>query len=187
MRKPDLPNVVSLSRLPLAAAIWLRPASVGWLATLIAVAAFSDLLDGWLSRRRAATHPEEAGARHTGEWLDPLCDKIFIASLAAAIFVVRQPGWWPAVLVLTRDVLLPVLLVIRAVVPSARFLPIQFRARVPGKLATAAQYAAAIVLFFVPRWFVVAAYGAAVFGLAALADYMFHELGRYQAARQKPG
>ena len=75
----DLPNLLTLLRVPLAALIWVAPANALWLLGLMVLAAVSDWADGFFARR-AGLSPEGLGA-----WLDPLCDKLFILSVLIAI------------------------------------------------------------------------------------------------------
>lgn len=96
-----LPNALSLLRILLAPAVgfFLFRDQPGAALPLLAAAALSDALDGWLARRLDAATP-------LGASLDPVADKL----LAAAVFVGlagsgRLP-WWLVALVLGRDVLI---------------------------------------------------------------------------------
>ncbi len=97
-------NLLSLLRLALAAPItWLvahpEAGLDGWLALLIAVAAVSDALDGWLSRRLGQV-------TELGMILDPLADKIAMASGILAAVAARG---FPALVILLlgyRDLLI---------------------------------------------------------------------------------
>src|SRR5207247_1836226 len=93
-------NVLSLSRIPLGGAFaWaLAGPSRGhgrwWLPWAILFAAgLSDVLDGWCARRAFARALGPSGARAgatpsgTGAWLDPICDKVFVASVLTAIWL----------------------------------------------------------------------------------------------------
>ncbi len=62
-------NVLSLSRIPLAAAFAALPSARVRLVILLAAAA-SDLLDGWVARRFGG--PSLLGAK-----VDPVADKVF--------------------------------------------------------------------------------------------------------------
>jgi phosphatidylglycerophosphate synthase len=73
----SLPNLLSLSRLPLGGAFWVAlgptPTLTRALSAIgvMAVAAGTDVLDGTIARRRGVS---TAGM---GSWLDPICDKLF--------------------------------------------------------------------------------------------------------------
>src|SRR4051794_1401386 len=88
----SLPNLLSLSRLPLGGIFWValgpgnpRPPPARAVAALgvMSVAAVTDVLDGYIARRRGA---DLAGA---GSWLDPVCDKLFIGAVLAALHIER--------------------------------------------------------------------------------------------------
>ena len=89
-------DVVTALRLPLAAAFPLTEHH-GWHLAIVAAAAASDFIDGWLARR--------LGPSRVGVVLDPVADKLF---MLAAFLTVAHHGlltWWEIVLVLSRDIL----------------------------------------------------------------------------------
>lgn len=131
----SLPNLLTLSRIPLAAMIWIAPWNAGWLLGLMAAAAVSDFLDGWLARR-AGQSPEGIGA-----WLDPLCDKIFVLSVLAAVWVVRAPPIWMAVVASLRELVVLALAIVRFTWPRARQRSLPWRAMIFGKATTVSQFA----------------------------------------------
>lgn len=130
-----IPNLLSLSRVPLAALIWLAPGSALWLLGLMVLAAVSDWADGWFARR-AGLHAEGIGA-----WLDPLCDKLFVLSALVAVWVTQQPPLWMALVASAREVVLLPLVIARFTVPRLRKSSIPWRAMVLGKAATVSQFA----------------------------------------------
>lgn len=83
-RLTTAPNLLSLSRLPLAAGLFTAISYQAWLLALgvFAVAALTDALDGWLARRWKLT-----GA--VGRALDPLTDKILLGG--AFVYLLRVP------------------------------------------------------------------------------------------------
>ncbi len=97
-------NLLSLLRLLLGAPItWLvahpEAGLDGWLAALIAIAAVSDVVDGWLSRRLGQV-------TELGMILDPLADKIVMAAGVLAAVAARG---FPALVILLlgyRDLLI---------------------------------------------------------------------------------
>ena len=104
----SLPNLLSLSRIPLGGAFWLvlGPIARGsiWAFLVLGLAALTDVLDGYLARRQAqraggAVEPDGG----TGAWLDPICDKLFVAAVLAAIIVRRHPALLIIALILTRE------------------------------------------------------------------------------------
>jgi phosphatidylglycerophosphate synthase len=167
-----LPNLLSLSRIPLGGLFWGALArgpehAVGPFAVL-ALAGITDVLDGWLARRRYGANPPGMGA-----WLDPICDKAFVGAVLLALYVQRRPPLPVLVLILGRELLqIPMALVYRASTTLRRWLDYDFRASWLGKSATVAQFLAVSALILeheAARPLAVLAFG---LGLCALADYV---------------
>jgi cardiolipin synthase len=173
-------NLLSLSRLPLAALFaWTigRPDGRPWVSlAVLALAGLTDALDGWFARRAEArrsdgqAHEAPAGR---GSWLDPICDKVFVAAVLGAIwFQFRPPLSWLA-LTLTRELAqLPLSLVYAAIPWLRRWLRYDFRASVPGKAATVVQFLAIAALVFRSPLAHALAIASCVIGLVALGDYL---------------
>ncbi len=160
------PNLMSLVRVPLAALVWVAPTNVAWVLSLLVLSAVSDLLDGRMARARGVPG-EDLGA-----WLDPLCDKIFIASALVAVWVTHGPAWWLALLAATREVLLLPLVVARFLVPSLRERHFPWKAKALGKATTVAQFALfAAVLLEVPSAWLPLALVSAALGAGAGVQY----------------
>ena len=158
----SLANALTLVRIPLAGVLWLRPGDAVFLVVIMATAAFSDIIDGALARRI------DPSVRHDpnnpGAWLDPLCDKIFVASLVALAIVHHAPPWSLALLLLVREALLLPLLVCWAIVWRPRGRRVDFRAGPAGKATTVLQFAAVGAMLFWPAALLVLAPVAAVLG-----------------------
>ena len=140
------PNLVSLSRIPLALVPWFVGDDKLILCIVVALAALSDGLDGFLARlqkRNLLGEPD----RGMGAWLDPLCDKIFVVStVLAAWYTVAFPLWMIA-LVLTREILLVLSAALRRVIPAwRRTRRVKMRAVRIGKATTAAQFLTLLAL-----------------------------------------
>jgi CDP-diacylglycerol--glycerol-3-phosphate 3-phosphatidyltransferase len=96
------PNVVSLFRIavaPLLAVLILADARASsYLAAgIFVVAAATDGLDGYLARRyRAVTR--------TGQWLDPLADKILVSAPVVTLAVLGELPAWAAVVIVVREI-----------------------------------------------------------------------------------
>lgn len=158
-------NLMSLVRLPLAAAAFVARADALVVLALMAVAGLSDALDGWLARRAGADP-------RIGAWLDPVCDKIFVLGVIAGVWLERQPPWYLLVLTATRELL---------VVPAGIGLfvasrgiggKIEYRARPSGKATTVAQFAVlGALLFDLDAMALPAAIAAALLGLTAGVEY----------------
>ncbi len=99
----NVPNLLSLSRLPLGAALFVCIAHEFWLSGLVifAVAALTDWLDGWWARRFNC-------GTALGRNLDPLTDKVLIGG--AFIFLIPMPGLgiepWIVTVVVGRELLI---------------------------------------------------------------------------------
>jgi cardiolipin synthase len=118
-----------------------------WALGLLVAAGISDALDGLLARR---LHQKTA----LGAYLDPIADKLLLSSSFFVLALKGQIGWWLAILVLSRDVMiLAVAAVVLATAGYRRFPP-----SIYGKAATLLQ----ILL-------VLAVIAAEVFGGTALA------------------
>ena len=135
---------------------------------LALAAGATDILDGWAARRRGIDNPP-------GIWLDPLCDKIFILALLAAVADRRRAPLYLPVLIATREILqawaVPLLaarsLATGAPLPRAA----ELKAAPIGKLATWAQFAATAALLARPRLALPLAILAAISGAGAAAFY----------------
>jgi phosphatidylglycerophosphate synthase len=143
-REPFLsaPNLVSLSRIPMGALVWLRPLDPFYVLGLMALAAASDVLDGWLERHLRARRGDPRGSGHTiGMWLDPLCDKIFILSVLAAVIVARRPALFMLPLIASREIIQTAAALGWEFIPRLReHLALRFQASLIGKAATTGQF-----------------------------------------------
>ena len=174
----SLPNLLSLSRIPLGGAFWLvlGPTARGsiWAFVSLGVAALTDVLDGYLARRqarRAGGELEPDGG--TGAWLDPICDKLFVGAVLAAIIVRRHPPPLLIGLILTRELVqLPLGIVYRFVPALRNWLRYDFRASILGKAATVAQFLAIAALILDHPSLAMFAVIAFALGIAALVDYV---------------
>jgi cardiolipin synthase len=175
----SVPNLLSLSRIPLGAAFWLAlgptPARSVAAFGVMAAAALTDVLDGHLARRQAARSgrsPAEHGGG-TGAWLDPICDKIFVAAVLSAIIVRRHTPPALVLLIVSRELIqLPLGLVYRALPVLHSWLRYDFRASVLGKAATVAQFLAIAALILDSPAVKGLAVIAFLLGIAALIDYV---------------
>jgi phosphatidylglycerophosphate synthase len=183
----SLPNLLSLSRLPLGWVFWLALGPTASLVhgvaalSVMGLAALTDMLDGYLARRAGA---DMAG---TGSWLDPICDKLFVGAVLAGLHFERGVPLTLLALIVARELLqLPMVIVYRAIPTLRSWLRYDFRASVLGKAATCTQFAAiaALVLGLPARPFAV---GAFALGLIALADYVRRaiQIGKHRLHESK--
>lgn len=175
-------DLLSLSRLPLAAAIWIAPADTAWVLGVIAMAGLSDLLDGWVARRSTKPISSPEGRRPWlggGVVLDGLADKVFVVSTVLALAVTMQPPVWVLACLVARELLFaPIFLAYRLARPEVRQ-TVDLSAGVPGKAATMVQFLALLLGFLGHALFVGASVVAGVLGVVAVAYYV----GRTVAAR----
>lgn len=79
-----LAHALTLSRIPLAVALWGTYGEPAWSSALIVLAGLTDAADGnvarWM-RRRGRTRPDIGG------WLDPLVDKLFVVAVLALVWI----------------------------------------------------------------------------------------------------
>src|SRR5678815_5678975 len=139
----SLPNLLSLSRLPLGGAFWVAlgptPTLTRALSAIgvMAVAAGTDVLDGTIARRRGVS---TAGM---GSWLDPICDKLFVGAVLAALHFERGVPLSLLALIVARELMqLPMVLVYRGFPTLRHWLRYDFRASHLGKAATIMQFLA---------------------------------------------
>ncbi|HEY2787481.1 MAG TPA: CDP-diacylglycerol--glycerol-3-phosphate 3-phosphatidyltransferase [Fimbriiglobus sp.] len=132
-----VPNLLSLSRLPLAAALFVFIANDLWAAALVTflLAAATDWLDGWWARKF-----NQGSA--LGRALDPLTDKVLVCGAFIFLIPVRGAGLepWMVTVVVARELLVTG---IRGMVESAGK---KFGADWFGKLKTVLQLAALIAI-----------------------------------------
>jgi cardiolipin synthase len=131
----NAPNAISLTRIclapPVAYAIWANHEYYALM--LLALAAVTDFLDGFLARTRHVTTP-------FGVYLDPIADKILLTVVYAALgFTARVPLWFVGI-VFGRDLALIVASAIAMKFSSYN----NYRPTIWGKLSTFWQIVAAI-------------------------------------------
>ena len=101
-----LPNLLTLARIVLTpvfvAAFWLDMPVGRWVVLgIFLIAAITDYADGWVARRRNVES-------RLGQMLDPIADKLLIASaLVMLVYMDDIRGWViiPALIILAREIL----------------------------------------------------------------------------------
>jgi cardiolipin synthase len=133
-----LADLLSLVRIPLGALFLLVAARLPLALGVLAAAAVSDVLDGWAARRH---RPPGDQQRHRGDWLDPFCDKVFVAAMLAGIYGAHHPPLWLLLVVVAREILQVISLAVYRLVPALRQRPPYcYRAHPVGKAATVCQF-----------------------------------------------
>jgi cardiolipin synthase len=103
---------------------------MGWALVVLVLAALTDLLDGYLARRDGPTT--------LGAWLDPVADKLLIATMFVLLTLplpqlVQRVPLWLTVLVMSRDIgIVVTVAIVNLAVGHRTFPPSIF-----GKAATA--------------------------------------------------
>jgi cardiolipin synthase (CMP-forming) len=163
-----LPNLVSMSRFAMAVAFLATPAPDTRVA-LIGAASLSDVLDGWIARRRHAV-------TRLGAILDPIADRTFVLTAVAIFLATGRITRGQYFILLARDLATAIGFLVARSVTWLRAVP--FRARWSGKLVTTLQLLALIVVLVAPSvapW-AIGAVGAA--SVIAISDYtlaLWHE------------
>ena len=156
-----IPNTVSLSRVVLALAFVL--VSDPWdRIALIAVAGFTDFIDGWLARH-------EKSESTAGALLDPLADRIFVFVAISTYLVEGLLTTGQYFVFLTRDLATAAGFIVAKIIPTLR--PAVFRARMLGKIVTVLQMITLVTIILLPETtrFLILAIG--IVSLASIVDY----------------
>lgn len=173
-----VPNLLSLSRIPLAALLWIAPHEPAWTLGVLSVAGLTDVLDGWLVRRgrlrRVQAHDPSARAAGAarGAFIDGMADKIFVVSTVGLLAWTLSPPWWVLAVLAIRELLfIPLMIAYRTAPPHLRE-RVNFTANTPGKIATLAQFTAVVAGLLQSPWFVEAALLAGFLGASATLYYI---------------
>jgi CDP-diacylglycerol--glycerol-3-phosphate 3-phosphatidyltransferase/cardiolipin synthase len=156
-----LPNLVSMSRFAMAVAFLATPAADTRVA-LIGAASLSDVLDGWIARRRHAV-------TQIGAMLDPIADRTFILVAVAVFLATGRITRSQYFVLLARDLATAIGFLVARSVSWLRAVP--FRARWAGKLVTTLQLLALIIVLVAPRGAPWAIGAAGVASVIAISDY----------------
>lgn len=128
----------------------------GWALLVFAGAALTDLLDGWVARRRGM-------ASRLGAFLDPVADKLLLTASFVTLTYLRAVPFWITAVVISRDAML----VAGAVVIHMVGVRIYPRPSWTGKAATFFQVLT-VLTGVLALWFQVPLAPRAVVWLAAL-------------------
>ena len=130
MKLATVPNLICLLRIALTVpiVILLAEGRYGQTLVLFAVAAASDILDGYLAKTFGWTS-------EVGKLLDPLADKLLLVSVFITLAVIGLVPVWLAVIAVLRDVVIGA----GAGVYKLLFGPVEGRPTVPSKINTLVQ------------------------------------------------
>jgi phosphatidylglycerophosphate synthase len=159
----NLPNTISLSRVVLALAFVL--VSEPWdRIALVAVAGFTDIMDGWLARH-------DKSESTAGALLDPLADRIFVFVAISTYLIEGQLTTAQYFVFLTRDLATAAGFVVAKIIPTLR--PAVFRARMLGKIVTVLQLITLVAIIVIPELTTILILTIGVLSIAAIVDYTF--------------
>jgi cardiolipin synthase len=160
----------SLARIPLGALFLVVAERLPLALLVLVLAGISDVLDGWAARRQPG---QDVNQPHRGDWLDPFCDKVFVAAMLAGIYVAHRPPPVLLLLVVTRELLQVLSLVVYRLWPALRRgLRYNYRAHPLGKLTTVTQFATALALLFEHPVAMPLAVASSLLGVASVAVYL---------------
>jgi cardiolipin synthase len=125
--RPTWPDLVSLTRLPLAAGFLVSTDTLTRVA-LLGAAGLSDWIDGRLARALGQD-------TRTGEILDPIADKVFALTVLLVFFTEGRIQAWQLAVLLGRDVTTSAAFAVSLLLRRS----IRFRSRYPGKTVTVLQ------------------------------------------------
>jgi cardiolipin synthase (CMP-forming) len=96
-----VPNLFTLARLAIAPFVVFEILHQRHMAAaaLFAIAAATDLIDGYLARRLHS-------ATSAGAYLDPIADKLLLSGVFLALAVIRSAPLWLVVVIFGRDLLI---------------------------------------------------------------------------------
>ncbi|HEX6644862.1 MAG TPA: CDP-alcohol phosphatidyltransferase family protein [Gemmatimonadales bacterium] len=151
-------DVLTVSRLPMALAFVVVPSSAARLA-ILAAAASTDLLDGFIARR--------IGSSRFGSFLDPVADKLFMVCAFAVVVASGRLAPFEVVAVLLRDIVATV--AFAATLVSGR--PAAIPARVGGKAVTVGQVLTLVAFLLDSAYLRPLAWATGAVGLYAIWDY----------------
>jgi phosphatidylglycerophosphate synthase len=156
-----LPNLVSLSRIPMAAVFPFLGSTEARLA-LIAAAAGTDFLDGYLARSRHETS-------RIGALIDPIADRCFVLIAVGTLWLESTLSLTAMLVLAARDLaVIPGFLGTRLIPRLRRF---AFPARPAGKVVTTLQLATLAVAYLAPGLIATCIALVVVASAVAIADY----------------
>lgn len=137
----NVPNVISLSRMGLAIAFIVLHDPLARIV-LVAVAAITDFLDGFIAR--TTNQRSVAGAL-----IDPIADRLFVLAAISAYLFDGLLTTGQYFIFLSRDLATAIGFLVARIIPWLR--PVRFRARLLGKGVTVLQLATLMAVLLFPQ------------------------------------
>lgn len=153
-------DALSAVRLPLAVLFVMVDRVEVRLGTL-ALAALTDLGDGWVARR--------FGASRIGAVLDPIVDKLFMLAAFGVVLVSGQLAWPEVLAVLLRDIIASAAVVLTLLIGARPATTVP--ARIGGKAVTLLQLLTLLAFLVESRYLTQLAWATGAVSLYALWDY----------------
>jgi phosphatidylglycerophosphate synthase len=158
-----LPNLISSSRVILAAAFVAANGARTRLAIVI-VAGLTDFLDGWVARRANA-------ASRLGALVDPIADRVFVLVAVSTFLFEGTLTTLGYFVMISRDIMTAVGFLVAKTVSWLR--PVQFKARLSGKLVTGLQLATLVALLATPSLANALLWAVGIASVLAVVDYTY--------------
>jgi CDP-diacylglycerol--glycerol-3-phosphate 3-phosphatidyltransferase/cardiolipin synthase len=156
-----LPNLISLSRLGLAAAFVVLKGAPVRLVIIVAAGA-TDFLDGYLARRRGTTS-------RWGALIDPVADRFFVFAAVCTLLFDGALGIWQYAILISRDFMTAVGFLTARAIPWLR--GVRFTSRMSGKVVTVLQLGTLMLVFVAPHFVNAALAAVAIVSLVSISDY----------------
>jgi CDP-diacylglycerol--glycerol-3-phosphate 3-phosphatidyltransferase/cardiolipin synthase len=173
------PSLISLTRIPLAAAFVVAVEHPPIAFVVLCISGFSDVLDGWIARTQGL-------ATATGAVVDPITDKLFVLTVMVTLVLTGRLPPISVLLLSTREIgEAPLVLFWMFNHASRKKKAASPRANVPGKIATAMQFLAVALGLFGSHWARPAMFAAAGAGTVAASEYWLRELA-LTSSREAP-
>ena len=156
-----LPNMISLSRLGLAAAFVVFKGTNARIAIVVAAGA-TDFLDGYFARRRGS-------ASKWGALIDPIADRFFVFTAVSVLLFDNAIQTWQYVVLISRDFMTAVGFLTARAIPWLR--KVRFKSRFSGKIVTTLQLITLAILFVIPGLTNFALFCVGTASLFSIGDY----------------
>ncbi len=170
----NAPTLVSWLRVPLAVAFPFSHRSPGLSLVILALAAMTDVVDGWIARRFRLATP-------TGAVVDGITDKLFVGSVLATLLATARLSLSEVLLLGTRELgELPLVLWL-ALSHDARRRKVDDKANAFGKAATTLQFGVVVLTLLGSPDKSIGVWTAAMVGFAAALSYWMRALQRHRA------
>jgi len=157
-----IPNLVSLSRLVLAAAFVYYATQPVVAVAILCAAGISDWLDGWLAKKLDQQ-------TRFGAMLDPICDRLFVVPVLVTLVIVHGLPLWQLGVLIARDIVNS--LGAAVIWLKRRDRVVGLRPRLSGKVVTSLQFWCVVHLVLELPYFEITFAALALATAWALVDY----------------